>query len=67
MSQHMQEPFKRVSVAEAKQLIAGGVQVVDVRTPADPLVARADADMYRAKRARPDRRGRRHEVSTSDA
>ena len=35
MSQHMQEPFKRVSVAEAKELIAKGVQVVDVRTPAE--------------------------------
>ena len=35
MSQQMQEPFKRVSVAEAKELIASGVQVVDVRTPAE--------------------------------
>ncbi|HEV8634105.1 MAG TPA: rhodanese-like domain-containing protein [Chloroflexota bacterium] len=35
MSQQMQEPFKRVSVAEAKELIARGVQVVDVRTPAE--------------------------------
>jgi rhodanese-related sulfurtransferase len=31
----MREPFKRVSVAEAKELIANGVQVVDVRTPAE--------------------------------
>jgi rhodanese-related sulfurtransferase len=31
----MQEPFKRVSVAQAKELIASGVQVVDVRTPAE--------------------------------
>ena len=29
-----------------------------VREAADPLVARADADMYRTKRSRPDRRGR---------
>ena len=31
----MQEPFKRVSVDEAKKMIADGIQVVDVRTPAE--------------------------------
>jgi len=30
-----QEPFKRISAAEAKQMIDQGVTVVDVRTPAE--------------------------------
>ncbi len=30
-----QEPFKRVSVAEAKELIAAGTTIIDVRTPAE--------------------------------
>jgi rhodanese-related sulfurtransferase len=30
-----QEPFKRISAAEAKQMIDQGVAVVDVRTPAE--------------------------------
>ena len=30
-----QEPFKRISAAEAKQMIEQGVTVVDVRTPAE--------------------------------
>ena len=30
-----QEPFKRISAAEAKQMIDQGVKVVDVRTPAE--------------------------------
>ncbi|TAK20142.1 MAG: rhodanese-like domain-containing protein [Chloroflexota bacterium] len=31
----MREPFKRVSVDEAQKLIAEGIQIVDVRTPAE--------------------------------
>ena len=31
----MREPFKRVSVDEAKELIKSGVQVIDVRTPTE--------------------------------
>lgn len=30
-----QEPFKRVSIDEAKRLIASGIQIVDVRTLAE--------------------------------
>ena len=30
-----QEPFKRISAAQAKQMIDQGVTVVDVRTPAE--------------------------------
>ena len=30
-----QEPFKRISAAEARQMIEQGVTVVDVRTPAE--------------------------------
>jgi rhodanese-related sulfurtransferase len=30
-----QEPFKRISAAEAKQMIDQGVAIVDVRTPAE--------------------------------
>jgi rhodanese-related sulfurtransferase len=30
-----QEPFKRISAAEAKQMIDQGITVVDVRTPAE--------------------------------
>ena len=30
-----QEPFKRISAAEAKQMIDQGIKVVDVRTPAE--------------------------------
>ena len=30
-----QEPFKRISAAEAKQMIDQGVTIVDVRTPAE--------------------------------
>ena len=30
-----QEPFKRISAAEAKQMIDQGVTVIDVRTPAE--------------------------------
>jgi rhodanese-related sulfurtransferase len=29
------EPFTRISVAEAKEMIANGAQVVDVRTPGE--------------------------------
>lgn len=32
---NMSEPFKRVSVDEAKDLIAKGITVVDVRTPSE--------------------------------
>ena len=35
MSQQVNEPFERVSVDRAKELIAGGIQVIDVRTPAE--------------------------------
>lgn len=35
MSQQMNEPFKRVSVDQARELIAKGIQVIDVRTPAE--------------------------------
>jgi rhodanese-related sulfurtransferase len=31
----MNEPFKRVSVDQARELIAKGIQVIDVRTPAE--------------------------------
>ena len=31
----MREPFKRVSVEEAKKMIADGISVIDVRTPAE--------------------------------
>jgi diguanylate cyclase (GGDEF)-like protein/PAS domain S-box-containing protein len=54
LRERLQTPFEHAGDVLVPQASVGAAWT-DVRTLADPLVARADAAMYRLKRSRPDR------------